>query len=107
MPVIFKSKATGNLLMVNAHAEALLATLGKTAREPGILQVHEMPRALLVLHGLPDDAEPPGTPPPRDDDDREARDQLEAWVSPRKRAWPLVRMIETAQAAGEPIVWGV
>jgi len=106
MPVIFKSKATGNLLMVTAHAKALLATLGKTAHEPGILEVHDMPRALLVLKGLPDDAEPPGASVP-DDDDREPRDDREAWVSPRKRAWPLVRMIETAQAANEPIVWGV
>ena len=38
MAVTFKSQATGNLVMVSAHAEALLKLLGKTATEPGILE---------------------------------------------------------------------
>jgi hypothetical protein len=28
-------------------------------------------------------------------------------VSPRKRAWPLIKMLEACQAANVPVVWGV
>lgn len=109
MPVIFKSKATGDLLMVSAHAQALLDFLDKTATSAGILRVEEMAAALLTLRALSDepssdqdpdedegcDEAPRGAPPERDG------------VSLRKRAWPLIRMIEQSLAANEPIVWGV
>ena len=39
MPVTFQSQATGQLVMLQAHAEALLQLLGKTAKAPGILEV--------------------------------------------------------------------
>ena len=54
MSVKFKSKAAADLLMVSAHAEALLKTLGKTAAQPGILEPQDMPRALATLQGLPE-----------------------------------------------------
>jgi hypothetical protein len=105
MPVIFKSKATGDLLMVSAHAQALLDFLGKTATQPGILSVEDMPAALVTLHALPD--EDPDQDEDRGDDEAQARRKGIDGVSARKRAWPLIRLIDEALAAGEPIVWGV
>lgn len=99
----FKSQATSDLLMLSAHAQALLQHIGKPADAKGILTPEEMPAALNALKALPGDepqAEAAGTDEP---DDRHE----DAAVDLRRRAWPLIQMIETAQAAKEPIVWGV
>ncbi|HIV72300.1 MAG TPA: DUF1840 domain-containing protein [Candidatus Aquabacterium excrementipullorum] len=104
MSVKFKSKAAADLLMVSAHAEALLKTLGKTAAQPGILEPQDMPRALATLQGLPE--EPP-TPSADVDGDAADDDAPEDRVSPRTRAWPLVQMIQRSLDANEPVVWGV
>jgi hypothetical protein len=118
MPVTFKSQATGNLVMIAAHAEALLKLLGKTATQPGILEVADMPRALATLHALDPDQLPDSPPHAADeaahapDADRHAEDKppvafQDEPVTLRQRAAPFVRMIEQAQAEGKPIVWGV
>jgi hypothetical protein len=103
MPVIFKSKATGDLLMVSAHAQAVLEVLGKSAAAPGILIPEDMATALTALRSLPE------VEPEDDDEEDEARAKRTGidGVSLRKRAWPLLKMIEEAQAANTPIVWGV
>lgn len=104
MPIIFKSKATGDLLMLTAHAGALLGSLGKSVSGAGVLTVEQMPAALTVLKSL-DDGVPYRVEPA--DDDEASLALMDEPVSQRKRAVPLVRMIEEALAAREPIVWGV
>lgn len=104
MPIIFKSKATGDLLMLTAHAGALLGSLGKSVSGAGVLTVEQMPAALTVLKSL-DDGVPYRVEPA--DDDEASLVLMDEPVSQRKRAVPLVRMIEEALAAREPIVWGV
>ena len=104
MSVTFKSKATGDLFMVSAHAHALLEAMGKSTDPTGILTVEQMPAALVALRALPDQA------PDEDggiDDEADPPHEDHDGVSLHKRAWPLVKMIEEAQAAAEPIVWGV
>lgn len=117
MPVTFKSQATGNLVMLAAHAEALLRLLGKTATEPGILEVVDMPRALATLRALdPDQLPDPPAHVTGDDasatdadrrDDKPAVGFQDEPVSLRQRAAPFIRLIEQAQAGDKPIVWGV
>lgn len=120
MPVTFKSRATGNLVMLSAHAEALLRLLGKTAVEPGILEVLDMPRALATLRALDPDQGPDlpsqvqvagdaeqGTEADRHTSDQPAVGFQDEPVSLRQRAAPFIRLIEQAQAGGKPIVWGV
>ncbi len=107
--VKFKSQATGELVMVQAHAAMLLKLLGKVP-EQGIIEVADMPRMLAILKGIPDEpVNDEGLPVGRDaDEDKEKRLAFsDEPVSLRKRAWPLVQMIERAQAEGHPIVWGV
>lgn len=117
MPVTFKSQATGNLVMLAAHAEALLRLLGKTAAEPGILEVADMAGALVTLRALDPD-QPPEPPAQEGDDatpvanaghpeDKPAVGFQDEPVSLRQRAAPFIRLIEQAQAGGKPIVWGV
>lgn len=105
MPLTFKSQATGDLVMVQAHADALLKLIGKSAQGSGILIPEDMPAALSILRALPE-PEPPAAAP---DDDAPPPEPsfAEEHVSLRKRAWPFVKMIEEALAAQKPIVWGV
>lgn len=121
MPVTFKSQATGNLVMLSAHAEALLKLLGKTAAQPGILEVADMPHALSTFRSLDPDQLPDS---PASTDAAQAVEGTHAAdaekrqdkppvgfqdepVSLRQRAAPFIRLIEQAQAGGKPIVWGV
>jgi hypothetical protein len=98
MPITFKSQATGDLIMLQATAEALLQLIGKSAASSGIIEVADMPAALLALRAAPSEAPSP------DDDQKGFADQD---VSLHQRAVPLIRLIEQAQAGGKPVVWGV
>ncbi len=107
MPITFKSKATGDLIMLTAHAGALLGRIGKSVSGAGILTVPEMPAALQVLKGLDDGAQEERSRAAAQAANDDPVDVMDEQVSLRKRAVPLVRMIEEAHASGEPIVWGV
>ena len=114
MPITFKSQATGNLVMLQAHADALLRLLGKSATEPGIIEVSDMPRVLATLHGLahelppvPADASAELDAPQAPDEDAAVPAFQDEPVSLRQRAAPLIRLIEQAQAGQQPVVWGV
>lgn len=118
MSITFKSQATGDLFMVQAHAESLLKLLGKTPSAKGIIEPKDMPAALETLRALGDEvAEDEGASAPEraQDDDADEREDgeprepgfLGERVSLRLRAWPLVQMLEKAHAADKPIVWGV
>lgn len=111
--VKFKSQATGDLVMVQAHARALLGKLGKSD-EQGIIEVADMPAVLAVLKGLPGDEDEASASPSaaaQEDKPEEASSAEPAFadesVSLKTRAWPLIKMIERAQADGKPVVWGV
>lgn len=106
MPIKFKSQATGDLVMVQAHAQALLKVIGKPDAAKGILEPADMTAALQVLRALSDESPEPAEPGTDPEDAKNPAFQDEA-VSLHKRAWPLIKMIEEAQAAGKPIVWGV
>ncbi|GAB4396866.1 MAG: hypothetical protein OHK0048_03110 [Rhodoferax sp.] len=107
----FKSKVTGDVIMLQAHGERLLAIIGKhSAQSPsvrGILLPQDMPAALQALQAAIAQeqaqqqealarAQAEGLPKPR-----------LAEVSLRQRALPLMDMMRTCLAEDEPIVWGV
>jgi cyclopropane-fatty-acyl-phospholipid synthase len=102
MAIKFKSQATGDLVMVQATAEAVLALLGKSPNQPGIIEPADMAQALVTLKGASDEVPKPNV----DDDDERELGFSDEVVSLRKHAYPLVLMIERALAAGKPIVWG-
>jgi Domain of unknown function (DUF1840) len=115
MSVTFKSKATGDLLMVTAHAEQMLQCIGKTAKEPGILQVYQMDAALQTLRNLPhlsvaeeealaEQADKNADTPA---DASSVNVPMSDGISLHKRARPFTQMIEAAKAADADIVWGV
>ena len=101
----FKSKASGDVIMLGATGDRVLGLIGKSAAATGIIEPVAMPQAMAALTAAveADDAlraqagkaaDEPGSAP------------LEA-ISLRQRAWPLVEMMKRCEAANEPIVWGV
>jgi len=105
----FKSKADGDVVMLQAAAERVLALLGKDITPQGILEPGQMPSALAALQAAvaADDA---ARGAPGDDPAAEADADIPATgdpVSLRRRVWPLVEMIRRAQAEGHPVLWGV
>lgn len=104
----FKSKATGDLIMLEANGDRVMRILGREPAAQGILEVAAMPGALAALEAAvaADEAAGTGAGPAGSDAADEAADPA-ARVSLRQRVWPLVETIRRAHAAGADIVWGV
>jgi uncharacterized protein YciI len=103
----FKSKATGDLLMMGPAGDQVLRCIGREPAAQGILEVAAMAEALAAIEQAVQ----------ADDAAREAAKKEAAaegrhlpsgdGVTLRQRAWPLLEMMKRAQAAGQAIVWGV
>lgn len=102
----FKSRETGDLVMLAAHGKRVLEILGKDITK-GIIQPDEMANAVVAilqaadaeaaLHKrLREEALAAGDPPPDIDP-----------VTLRVRSAPLVEMLKRCEAANVEIVWGV
>lgn len=101
----FKSKATGDLIMLGPNGDQLLRLLGRDPAPRGIIEPAHMAQARRQLQAAIDQAEAAAAAAAADgspDDDAPARHA----VGLRQRLWPMLQMLERAQAADEPIVWG-
>jgi hypothetical protein len=103
----FKSKAAGDLIMLEPNGRRVLEIIGKDAGPKGIVLPEEIPAAVAALEAaiakeeadqkaLAQEAKARGETPPRFD-----------VVSLRQRAVPFVDMLKRCGAAGKEIVWGV
>ena len=107
----FKSKSTGDVIMLQANGQRILEIIGKDTRdgasEKGIILAAQMPAALAALEAAIalEEAEQKAAlaqamarhePAPR----------FEA-ISLRQRAVPLMDMLRQSSRAGHDIVWGV
>ena len=103
----FKSKAAGDLIMLEPNGRRVLEIIGKDPQPKGIIEPDQMPAAITALEAamvqeeadqraLLDEAKANGQTPPR----------FEA-VSLRQRAVPFLDMLRRCHKAGSEIVWGV
>jgi len=103
----FKSKAAGDLIMLEPNGRRVLEIIGKDPAPKGIILPEAMPAAIEALEGAiareeaeqkaqVEEAKAQGQVPPRFDG-----------VSLRQRAVPLIDMLKRCSAAGKEIVWGV
>ena len=103
----FKSKAAGDLIMLEPNGRRVLEIIGKDAGPKGIILPEEMPGALKALESAItreeaeqdaaiEEAKARGQVPPRFAD-----------VSLRQRAVPFIDMLKRCSTAGKEIVWGV
>jgi hypothetical protein len=108
----FKSKATGDTIMLGPQGDAMLRLIGREPAAQGIIEVAAMPAAIGALQAAvaADEAaraDNKGTDNKDADDGAEPAAGARDPVSLRSRLWPMVEMLKRAQAGGEPVVWGV
>ena len=101
----FKSKATGDLIMLGPNGDQLLRLLGREPSPRGIIEPADMAAARQRLEAALAEAEAAAAQA-RDAGDADEERQREA-VGLRQRVWPMLQMLERAAAAREAIVWGV
>lgn len=101
----FKSKATGDLIMLEPNGRRVLEIIGKDAGPKGIILAGDMPTAISALEAAIV-AEEADQKAPESAADAQAGSAREG-VSLRQRAVPFLDMLRRAQAAGHEIVWGV
>ncbi len=103
----FKSKATGDLIMLEPQGRQILSLIGKAPSPKGILQVAEMPAAIAALQAAVlaheaaraealQQAHAKGTDPER-----------EEGISLRQRAAPFIEMMRRCLKEEHDLVWGV
>ena len=103
----FKSKAAGDLIMLEPNGRRVLQIIGKDPGPKGIIEPAQMPGAIRALEdaiareeaeqkAAIEQAKAKGQVPP----------QFDA-VSLRQRAVPFMDMLRRCDKAGKEIVWGV
>ncbi len=103
----FKSRETGDLVMLEQHGKRLLEILGKDPSGPGVVMHQQMPAAIQSIRDaivieeadqkkLIEEAAARGDVAPVFDS-----------VSLRMRSAPFIEMLERCEKAGVDIVWGV
>lgn len=111
MPYKFKSRATADLIMLDASARRLLDILGKDADAPGILTVEQIPGALAALEQAvrDDEARRAATGETQDEEDANGGDDAQPGardaVSLRQRTAPFVDMLKRSAAEGRDVTW--
>jgi hypothetical protein len=104
----FKSKATGDLIMLGPNGDQLLRLLGREPTPKGIFEPDAMPALVATLKAAvqADEAARAERQAAAEDDGADPGTAGRS-VSLRQRVWPMVEMLGRAHAAGQPVVWGV
>jgi Domain of unknown function (DUF1840) len=87
----FKSKATGDLIMLEPQGKQILRLIGKEAGAKGIILPNEMLAAIDALHAAVEQEEADG---PRT-------------ISLKQRVVSFIDMLRRAHAEDKEVVWGV
>lgn len=101
----FRSKAAGDTLMLGPQGNQFLRAIGREPSAKGIIEVAAMPAALVALQQAIEQDDAARAQQPDDEAVPQAAGQDP--IALRRRLWPMVEMIRRAQAADEPVVWGV
>ncbi len=103
----FKSKVTGDVIMLQANGEQILRIIGKDLSAKGIILPEQIPAAIAALEKAIDRGRPGQAKQPDDaaddNNDTESADQ----VTLHQRAAPFIDMLKRCQKADTEIVWGV
>jgi hypothetical protein len=106
----FKSKATGDLVMMGPVGDRILRLLGREPASQGIIEAAALPAAIATLEqAVAGDDAARGADTQADADHGAGDGNVGGAdkVSLRQRAWPLLEMMRRSQREGHDIVWGV
>jgi hypothetical protein len=100
----FRSKATGDLIMLGPNGDRMLRLIGREPATKGIIEVADMAAAVDALQAAVRAEQAPANDECADGDDDPRKAER---ITLRQRLWPMIQMLDAARAAGEPVVWGV
>ncbi|WP_310626977.1 DUF1840 domain-containing protein [Limnohabitans sp.] len=112
----FKSKATGDLIMLEPQGKHILTLIGKEPRSKGIIRVSEMLAAVAALQaavaqealGHQANKEVAQTANNKDDSATStAATEGARSISLKQRVVPFIDMLQRAHAEDKEVVWGV
>ncbi|TAG37275.1 MAG: DUF1840 domain-containing protein [Polaromonas sp.] len=95
----FKSRNTGDVIMLEANGRRILEIIGKDAGPTGIILPGQMPAAMAALRAAIALEESL--------DNKEEGDVLGDVPSLRQRAMPFIDMLQRSYQLGDDVVWGV
>ena len=106
----FKSKAYGDLIMMDPVGDQILRIVGREPAPKGIIEVAALPGAIRALEEAIAAAELARSDAKRNDakpSDGEDEDRGAEAVGLTQRAWPMLEMMRRSLAEHADIVWGV
>ena len=103
----FKSKASGDIIMMAPTGDALLRAIGREPAAKGIIEPAAMAAAVLAIEAAVQADETARAEQGQAAVAEGARPAHAVAVSLRQRLWPMRDMLQRAAAAGGPVVWGV
>ena len=108
MLIIFKSPASGDVIMFEKNGKEMLSVLGKDpADAKSIVTVEQLPGAIAAVRGAIDtDKARLAESAPAAEDDGEAK-PAGGGVSFFQRAVPLLELLERSLKDKVPVTWGV
>lgn len=113
MLVTFKSKASAEVTMVEAHAKVLLDLINKDVKR-GVITAEEAASVVAKLEAVVVESKqhPTSEEVKRDVDAHHSHDhdyghERSQHVSFATRAFPLLEMLRAAQKGGDDVLWGV
>ena len=103
----FKSKATGDLIMLEPQGRQILSLIGKTPSPKGILQVAEMPAAIAALQAAVLAHEAARAEALQQAHDKGTDPEREEGISLRQRPAPFIEMMRRCLKEEHDLFWGV
>ena len=106
----FKSKATGDVIMLEPQGRQILQILGKDPGHKGIILAAEMPAAIDALHAAVVQEEQDIENATKDQQDRGSEPAPAAGargIRLKQRVVPIIDMLKRAHAEEVDVVWGV
>jgi hypothetical protein len=105
----FKSRADGDLIMMDPVGDQMLRLIGREPAAKGIIEHAALPAAIAALERAIAEAEAMARKTGRAgaDDDGNDGDEGARGIGLKQRAWPLLEMMRRSLAERADIVWGV
>ncbi|MFC5496193.1 DUF1840 domain-containing protein [Caenimonas terrae] len=103
----FKSKAAGDLIMLEPNGRQVLQIIGKEPGAKGIIEPGQMASAIQALEAAIARDEADQKQAEADAQAKGDKPVRAEGISLRQRAVPFVDMLRRAEKEGEDIVWGV
>jgi hypothetical protein len=103
----FKSKTTGDLIMLEPNGRRVLEIIGKTPDAKGILFAVQMPAAIVRLEAAIAQEQADRRAAFASGEGEKVDGDANTALSLRQRARPFIDMLKRCSEAGSDIVWGV